>query len=274
VAEAAQSPLFQKRVLITRAEEQSGPLFTQLLALAAIPVCTPMIQFAPAEDSGPLDEALRNFGKFDWMFLTSQNALRFVLERAAALGIALDGASGVRVAAVAPVTAAAAEKAGLRVSYVSKRHRGVALAEELGGQLKGQRVFLPRSDKAGSDLPEALRNAEAEVTDVVAYSTLQTRTADEWLSYVLKRGEIDAMVFFSPSAVHHLADIFVSGQLGNAAANIVIVSIGPVTTQALQESGFEMVRQARDTDTESVVEALVQAFEFAAIRSSRGAKPG
>ena len=272
MGETSRSPLFQKRVLITRAQEQSEPLFRKLLDLKAIPICAPLIQFAPAEENGPLDQALLNFGSYDWLFLTSQNALRFVLERAAALGISLPNMDRVRVAAVAPVTAAAAEKAGLRVSYVSRNHQGIGLAEELGEQLNGLRIFLPRSDKASPQLPEALRDKGAQVTEVIAYSTLQTTSADEWLSYLLKRGEVDAIVFFSPSAVHHFADILGTNEWAIARSKVVFVSIGPVTTAALRESGLEAVHQAKDTDTSLVVEALSRAFDSAMQNASTGAK--
>ena len=271
MGETSQSPLYEKRILITRAKEQSESLFQQLLALDAIPICAPLIQFAPPEDSDPLDRALRNLGSFDWLFLTSQNALRFVLERAELIGVSLTGAPcKFHVAAVAPVTAAAAERAGLRVEYVSKKHQGIGLAEELGPRLNGLRVFLPRSDKASTALPVALERAGAQVEDVIAYRTLQTQTADEWLAHIVSRGEIDAMVFFSPSAVHYLAEILGSDEMEKAKQRILVVAIGPVTAKALMESGFARISQAPDTETNAVLSTLAQAFDSAAPGTSSG----
>jgi uroporphyrinogen-III synthase len=264
-----------KRVLITRAKEQSEDLFRRLRDLAAVPVCAPLIQFAPVEESGPLDAALRNLDRFDWLFLTSQNALRFVLERADVLGISLTtGASAIRVAAVAPITAAAAERAGLHVTYVATKHQGIGLAEELGAQLLGRRVFLPRSDKAGRQLPDALRKAGAEVEDVIAYRTLETPREANNLRDVVRRGEIDAIVFYSPSAVHHFSDLLGSGQTAMARDKMLFVAIGPVTAGALRESGVERILQAADTGTGAVLEALSRAFDSAAPGTSAGAKRG
>ena len=71
-------------------------------------------------------------GRYDWLFLTSQNALRALQERSEFLGLQLPKElEGVRVAAVGPATAEAARNAGLEVDYVARKHQGVALAEEL-----------------------------------------------------------------------------------------------------------------------------------------------
>ena len=273
MGEAGRSSLHGKRVVITRAKEQSGDLFQRLLALDAVPICAPLIRFAPADESGPLDVALRNLDDFDWLFLTSQNALRFVLERARVLGISLtQQATAIRVAAVAPVTAAAAEKAGLAVSYVSMKHQGIGLAEELGPQLQGRRVLLPRSDKADRELPEALRKVGAEVVDLIAYHTLETQTEENKLPDIVRQGEMDAIVFYSPSAVHRFLDILRSEQTEMAKRKTLFVAIGPVTAAALRESGVKRIAQAADTATGAVLEALSGAFGSAAPKTSAGAK--
>jgi len=275
VGDAARSPLYGKRVLITRAEEQSQDLFQRLRDLDAVPVCAPLIRFALVEESGPLDAALRNLDRFDWLFLTSQNALRFVLERSRVLGVSLtQAASAIRVAAVAPVTAAAAEKAGLHVAYVANKHQGIGLAEELGPQLLGRRVLLPRSDHAGRQLPDALRKVGAEVEDVIAYRTLETQSGANNLRAMVRRGAIDAIVFYSPSAVQHFSDILGSEQAEMAGDQMLFVAIGPVTAGALRESGVVRIVQAADTGTRAVVEALRQAFDSAASSTSAGAQLG
>ena len=273
MGEAGRSSLHGKRIVITRAKEQSEDLFQRLLALDAVPISAPLIRFAPAEESGPLDVALRNLDGFDWLFLTSQNALRFVLERARVLGISLtQQATAIRVAAVAPVTAAAAEKAGLAVSYVSMKHQGIGLAEELGPQLQGRRVLLPRSDKADRELPEALRKVGAEVVDLIAYHTLETQTEENKLPDIVRQGEMDAIVFYSPSAVHRFLDILRSEQTEMAKRKTLFVAIGPVTAAALRESGVKRIAQAADTATGAVLEALSGAFGSAAPKTSAGAK--
>ncbi len=274
MVEQGASKLRGKRVLITRAKEQSESLSRELAARGAIPVCMPLLEFSAVEDSAALDAALKKFSEFDWLFLTSQNALRFVLARAEKLGISLaERGAAVKVAAVAASTATAAERAKLRVSYVSKKQQGIGLAEELGKELRGKGIFLPRSDKAGTDLPEALRRAGAQVEEVIAYRTLSTKVASEELLPMCERGELDAIVLFSPSAVEHLAEI--AGQrLVSLPARTALVAIGPVTRAALQERGVECVLMAREASELSVISAMEEFFAAQGPQTAAGVKRG
>ncbi len=78
-----------KRIIVTRAVEQSESLLQALSENGAIPVLLPMVSFSPPDDPAPLDEALGHLRQFDWLFLTSQNALRALEGRCAILNISL-----------------------------------------------------------------------------------------------------------------------------------------------------------------------------------------
>src|SRR5208282_5146775 len=132
VGEACANFLRGKRVLVTRAAEQSEGLMEALLEEGAVPVLLPLVAFAPPGDPMRLDEAIRECSRYDWIFLTSQNAVRALQERSQLLNLNLaKAAAGVRVAAVGPATAEAAERAGLQVAHVAAKHQGEALADEL-----------------------------------------------------------------------------------------------------------------------------------------------
>jgi len=89
------------------------------------------------------DACLKNGAQFDWVFFTSQNALRAVQQRCAILELSLPTVfDGVKIAAVGPATAEAVTDAGLPVSFISRIHNGVALAEELASEVQRKRIFL------------------------------------------------------------------------------------------------------------------------------------
>jgi uroporphyrinogen-III synthase len=46
-----------------------------------------MIAFHPPSDFAPLDKALRDLRSFDWLLLTSANAVRALLERSRSLAV-------------------------------------------------------------------------------------------------------------------------------------------------------------------------------------------
>ena len=155
-------------------------LAKELSARGAIPVVLPLVSFADPEDFAPFDRAIAEIEQFDWIVLTSAQAVRAVVKRGEELERSLiRSGSKLRIASVGPVTAEAARQAGLPVEYVAETHTGAALAEELGDRLQGARVFLPRSDRANPDLPAALKRSGAQVIEVIAYRTLKPTDVDQ-----------------------------------------------------------------------------------------------
>lgn len=250
-----------KRIVITRALQQSESIVEMLHDSGATAVLLPMVAFAPPDDPAPLDGAIRNLQQFDWMFLTSQNALRAMQERCAVRGISLLTAmAGVNVAAVGPMTAAAAELAGLKIAYVAKKHQGVALAEELSASVRGKKVLLPRSDRANHDLIEALAQYGAIVTEVVAYKTLRPTAEDERKNLAELQKGVDAILFFSPSAVHHMQDMLGGAWFAILSNSVVYTAIGPLTEKALRETGVQRIVTSEGVQTAAVMAALEEFF--------------
>jgi uroporphyrinogen-III synthase len=275
VAESATSPLAGKRIVITRAAAQSAELSQKLSELGAVPVLLPLVSFAAPDDFAPMDAGLIELGKFDWLIFTSENAVRAVVERCPSLGRSLDEIGKPRcIAAVGPTTARAAEQAGFSVDYSAKTHSGVALANELGEKLRGQKVFLPRSDHANPDLPVALRGYGARVTEVVAYRTLPPSEMDKDVLASIARGQVDAILFFSPTAVQHFAGLQGSEQLLGLQSKLAIAAVGPITAAALQKAGVNDMVVATDTTAAAVVDALEQHFTSIEKHLPAGAKRG
>jgi uroporphyrinogen III methyltransferase / synthase len=273
VAEASPSVLIGKRIVITRAAAQSEALGRELTARGAVAVVVPLVAFAEPEDFAPLDTAITEIQRFDWMILTSAQAVRSLVKRCENLKRSLvRPESKLRVGCVGPVSAEAARQAGLAVEYVAETHTGAGLAEELGSKLAGARVFLPRSDRANPDLPAALKHYGAQVTEVIAYRTLRPTATDERSLRQIADGAADAALFFSPSAVHHFAELFGGDQLHGLQDKLAITAVGPVTANALRDAGVERIVLARDTTAAAVIEALVRHFADVAKPAQAGVR--
>ena len=293
MAEAAKSPLAGKRVVVTRAIEQSSDLNERLVAHGAIPISLPLVSFAPPKDYAPLDTALSQWRSFDWIIFTSANAVHAVTSRAAqqvidvATFIGANSApvilsacdkdarrisastalpefsrstTGPQIAVVGPATKSEAAAAGLPIDYVAKTHLGTALAEELGHRLRNKSVFLPRSDRANPDLPAALRKLGAKVTEVIAYRTIAPDDTNQSRVNAVVDREADAILFFSPSAVHNFSDLAGRGRLSALQEKLLIVAVGPVTARALNEIGVHRIIIAADTIAAAMVDALANYF--------------
>jgi uroporphyrinogen-III synthase len=274
VAEATASPLAGKRVVVTRAALQSSELFETLSSRGAIPISLPLVSFAVPQDYAPIDAALLQWDQFDWVIFTSANAVQAVVTRSKTLDRDLNQAGkSPHIAVVGPGTREGAQKSGFSVDYAAKTHLGVALAQELGPRLRDETVFLPRSDRANPDLPAALRRFGATVTEVVAYRTVRPTETDQQRLARIVQSEADAVLFFSPSAVHNLTELLDRDQLGRLQHRVALVAIGPVTAGALGELGVQRMLMAADTTTAAVVDALEQHFAGSEKRSAAGVKP-
>lgn len=273
MGETRTSSLAGKRIVITRSVLQSEEIARELTARGAVPVVVPLVAFAEPEDFAPLDAAIARIDRFDWMIFTSAQAIRAVMKRA--VGLKIDRVrmgSKLRIACVGPVTAAAVRQAGVAVAHVAETHNGVALAEELGEKLNGARVLLPRSDRANPDLPAALKRHGAEVVEVIAYRTLRPTVVDEENLRQIAVGAADAVLFFSPSAVHHFVELVGSEKLRSLQDKLAITAVGPVTEKALLEAGVEHTLLAGDTTAQAVMEALDKHFASFEKQAQAGVK--
>lgn len=272
--ENSPSSLVEKRIVITRALTESEDLARELTRRGAIPVVFPLVSFSQPEDFGPLDKAIDDLAAFDWVILTSVRAARAVVARASESGRPLrPRGSHWRAGCVGPVTAEAAKLAGFPVAHVATTHNGVALAEELGSQLAGAKILLPRSDRANPDLPAALKRFGADVTEVIAYRTVTPADVNRSALGEVAFGKIDALLFFSPTAIKHFGLVSSTNwrSLSGLQNEVAITAVGPVTAKALREAGVERLVIASDTTAASVIEALEKHFAAAKVAPA-GAK--
>lgn len=249
-------------MVVTRAARQSGELVEKLTKLGAYPITLPLVAFSAPEDFGPLDSALDHLEQFDWIIFTSENAVRALVKRAGVRGNLRNVAGRrSRAATVGPTTAAAAERAGFFVEYQAKTHSGAALAKELGERLRKQSVFLPRSDRAAADLPNLLREYGAQVTEAVAYRTVTPINLDQQKIAKILNGEVEAILFFSPTAVDHFQDLVRNKVLRDLQKRVSMAAVGPITAGALRQAGVENGIVAEDTCVDAVVAALEKHFD-------------
>lgn len=275
MAEKNYKPLAGKRVVVTRALEQSQSLIAALRGAGAEPVLLPLVAFAPADILTELDACLKNSARFDWVIFTSQNALRAVQQRCAALELSLSAIfKGVKIAAVGPATAETVAAAGLTVNFISRIHTGVALAEELSAGTQHKRVFLPRSDRANPDLIEVLNLHGWQVTPVVAYKTVSPNSDSSDALQSLLHGDADAILFFSPSAVHNLRDLIGSQRFRDLSQRSIFVAIGPVSENALKAEAISRILLAADSTVSAAVATLSEYFAKAGQHQPAGAKQG
>ena len=102
-------------------------------------------------------------------------------------------------------------------------------------------MLLPRADIAREMLADELREAGADVTEVVAYRTVLAggdREGEHDIYRMLLDRQIDAVTFTSASTVRNFVGDPRPRSGGRSARTTVVASIGPVTAEAAQQLGI------------------------------------
>ncbi|MFQ5550757.1 MAG: uroporphyrinogen-III synthase [Gemmatimonadales bacterium] len=238
------------RVVVTRARHQAGQLASALQKRGAIPIVFPTIDIRPVEDVGPVDQAIDDLDQYSWVVFTSGNAVQHFVAHYARRRT--QWPAHVRIAAVGRETQRALEIKGLSVDARPDDFRGTALPGAMAA-VRGQRVLLPRSAIGRRETVEALVDAGAVVDVVSVYETVPA-SPDAAAMQEVRQG-VDAVTFTSASTVRNFAML-----MGEDAAVILreatVAAIGPSTSAALREAGFDVDVQADEYTVEGLVESL------------------
>jgi len=250
-------PLAGRRILVTRGASQAPKLSEGLRALGANPIEVPVLEIRPPASYESLDAALRNLDSYDWLILTSANAVRAIAERASHLGISLDRQASLEVAAVGPATASEAKKGGLAVSLMPETYIAEGMIDLLQTRAHRRRVLIVRAAVARDVIPNALREAGATVDVVDAYRNVLPDAAPEQLRRAVAE-RIDAATFTSSSSATHLAEAARLAGIAFPLADVSAVSIGPITSETLREIGWLPAAEASPHDIEGLIAAATE----------------
>ncbi len=258
--EFAQGPLSGVRVLVTRARHQSTALVEPLEALGAEVLVAPVIDTVDPDDWALADEAIARLSEYDWVILTSTNAVDRFLGRMDAQGVPRDALRELRIAVVGTATAEHLGENGLVADLVPADFRAEGLLEAFraAGVGPGLRFLLPRAQKAREILPDALRADGASVDVVSVYRTVPA-VPDASIVESLRAGDVDVVTFTSPSTVRHFVAWVASAGLDpdEVLSRVTAASIGPVTTAALRDRGYQVPVEAVPSTMSGLVASIV-----------------
>jgi uroporphyrinogen III methyltransferase / synthase len=246
-------PLHGKKVVVTRARAQASELSRQLDALGAEPIELPAIRIEPRIDSDEVRRAILAIHTYALVCLTSSNGVALLFEAMAEQGRDARALANASVAAIGAGTEAALAAHGVIADIVPDRFVAEELVEELAKlELAGKPVLIARAAEAREVLPDALRNQGAEVDVVALYETVAEEPDPEALE---RASDADFITFTSSSTVRKFMEASPNGIPEGAR----VVSIGPVTSDAVREAGLRVDIEAERHDIGGLVEALLSA---------------
>jgi uroporphyrinogen III methyltransferase / synthase len=258
---SAGRPLAGRTIVVTRAAAQAGAFAALLEREGARVIEAPTIVVEPPESWAPLDAALAESARFDWVAFTSVNGVAMVDGRLRALGREWSALGRARVAAIGPATASALQAQGIHAEVVPGEYRAEGLIERLRGRVRpGDRVLLPRAAETRDVLVTELSRLGAEVTEVAAYRTRAPQEAPDALRAALAAGDVDAVTFTSSSTARNFARLFSEAERRAWFTEVTVASIGPVTAATAAEHGFTTTVMPTDYTIPALARALARHF--------------
>jgi len=255
----APEALAGRRIVITRPRSRTKETLRALARAGAVAVSLPLTRFVSAEDSDPIARAIARLVDYDWIAFTSPVAVRFFRRALDASGLDMRALSGIRVAAVGATTARTLSRRGITPDRIADGSGADALVDAIRAADAGDapRILFPRGNIARTTLPDRLRGAGYVVDDMIVYRTLPVAPSAAHQCELC--GDVDAVLFFSPSAVKRFAE------LGSSVGAGIVACIGPSTAEAARESGLSVAVVAREHTARGLLTALAAHWRSAGV---------
>ncbi len=212
-----------------------------------------VLAIVPASDRGRLRDAVATWcdGGYDWLAVTSRNAVDALRQEAAAQGRSLNSPQPpAKVAAVGGSTAAACNEIGLSVRFVPARRRSASgMVDEFPAGTG--RVLAPLGNLAARTLPEGLSRKGWAVDHVEAYRTVDGPGLSPENLAELRGGEVDAVLLTSGSVAERLAS-----PCADIPLSTMMVAIGETTASSARTAGLRVDAVAATPNHEGIVDTL------------------
>ncbi len=266
-------PLNGKTILVTRSAGQSSQ-FTQLLTdVGATVIEMPALEIAAPSSWEDLDFAIANLSTFDWLILTSSNAVNYFFDRLLEQGRDVRNLEGVKIAVVGEKTSQSLKQRSLQPDFIPPNFVADSLVANFPAELLGKRVLFPRVESGGREvLVKEFTAQGAEVVEVAAYKSCCPRNIPLEAKIALHNRTVDAITFASSKTVKFFCQLLEQTFTKNGNENqsqaitdllqgVCIASIGPQTSKTCLSLIGRVDVEAEEYTLDGLTQALIRVME-------------
>jgi uroporphyrinogen III methyltransferase / synthase len=228
-------PLYGQRILVTRAAGQSSQFTEMLVAQGAQVIEMPTLAILPPSSWEELDRAIADIYTYNWLILTSANAVESFFQRLRDRGQDARSLSQLKIAVVGRKTAEVLAKFSITPDFIPPDFIADSLVENFPATLEGLKILFPRVQSGGREvLIEQFTQRGATVNAVPAYESGCPTQIDPIALQAIQTQQIDTITFASSKTVKHFHQLL-SGVAAPETwqawiADMKIASIGPQTS--------------------------------------------
>lgn len=252
-------PLFGKKIVTTRAIDQSRKLFAMLTEEGCEIVPFPVFSTKMIEIEPPVIYDIEQ--KFDWMIFTSSNGVRYFMANVKD-EIFKPNFQKVKIAAIGEKTAEELAKYNFYVNFVPSAYNSDAFIEEFRKlyNLKKARVLRIKGTFENDPISDFLKRECRIYSTLDVYEIIKENPSKEEINELLNSNP-DAIIFTASITVKYFFEIVGERKAKSFLNKIKVFSIGPMTQNALLKKGVKKVYSSYLHTLEGVIELMKEVFE-------------
>jgi uroporphyrinogen III methyltransferase/synthase len=257
----ANKPLLGKRILATRALAQADSLYKRLITLGADVFPFATIKTEPCFDEESLRRKIVS-GSYDWLVFTSENGVRYFMQRLFAEGGDARLLAGAKIAAIGGGTAHALNEFYIKADFIPSVFTSENLVKELAlaYNLNGKKILRIKGDFAQDFTASSLDKIGAIVDTVDVYKILQENPPADSIEFIKANGA-DVCMFTSQSTVTGFVSSLGKENALDILNSSLALAIGPVTAEPLRNLGVKTLLVAAEHTIEGMLTELLNYYK-------------
>ncbi|MCU0541347.1 MAG: uroporphyrinogen-III C-methyltransferase [Oscillatoriaceae cyanobacterium Prado104] len=259
----SQQPLAGNTILVTRAASQSAEFSRSLEQLGARAIEMPALEIGAPSSWEPLDDAIAQLSSFQWLILTSHNAVDWFFQRLEAHQKDARSLSGIKIAVVGKKTAESLRSRSVTANYIPPNFVADSLVENFPDILQNCKILFPRVESGGRELlVQEFTARGSHIIEVPAYQSRCPENIDPIALAALQNRAVDIITFASSKTVQNFCHLIEKApelsQSKDWLENICIASIGPETSKSCQNLLGKLDVEAKEYTLDGLTRAIVE----------------
>ncbi|NDJ16331.1 uroporphyrinogen-III C-methyltransferase [Myxacorys almedinensis] len=254
------TPFSGKTILVTRAAGQSGHFSRLLEQQGATVIEMPTLEIVPPSSWEELDDAISQLSEFDWLILTSTNAVEYFFDRLGSQLQDVAALTNIKIAVVGEKTALKLKQRGMQPDFVPPDFVAEAMIVNFPESVEGKKLLFPRVETGGREtLVNEFKAQGANITEVAAYQSACPQEAAPHAIAALKNRTVDVITFASSKTVKHFCELL-DQAMGEGWRDYLetpgIASIGPQTSKTSKALLGRIDIEAEEYTLEGLISAI------------------
>lgn len=243
-------PLADRTILVTRAASQASQFNQMLIERGAQVIDLPALEIREPKSWEDVDSAIATLHKFDWLILTSANAVHYFLDRLLHNGQDLRALASLKIAVVGKKTNHVLQQRGLSADFIPPDFVADSLIASFPEDPAGKKLLFPRVEQGGREvLVKTMTAKGAVVAEVAAYESACPDSIPPAAKLALENSTVDIITFASSKTVRHFAQLMertFGEDWRSILEDVAVASIGPQTSRDCQELLGKVTLEAKE----------------------------